>query len=292
MEKGTVKKLISYFFETHKEDALPAMREFFEDKKLGPGANLTIHDDREEGLFMEWIVFDYRLQNGRKLIEDYLFINDLSRIDRLSYENLQMNKYGMYEILEVKKDEYLKLESLQSGKVYKVLEKAGTQNANPKTTWFCRVGKVDDHWELVGSDPIGFPVYHTNRAKEMYRNMKGNFSPKDARKLFLNNDKPTKFEKTVKMKDAGIAREQTKTRNRLNKQLIKSKSDSGVEDILKIVYKEKGNDDMTRIIDLLTNNHIPTQKIIDLASDAWNYFLHRSLGGKSPAEKAVEIYGK
>ena len=34
------------------------------------------------------------------------------------------------------------------------------------------------------------------------------------------------------------------------------------------------------------------KNILELASDAWNYFPHKALGGISPAEKLLEYQGK
>ncbi|MCX6809304.1 MAG: hypothetical protein NTZ65_00935 [Candidatus Berkelbacteria bacterium] len=295
MQKGTVKKLIEYFFKNHSHEMIFAMRDFFGENNIGPGGNINIQNNQEEGLFMEWIVFDYRFQNGKGLLDNFISENplDMSKSELRIYEDLQINKYGFFEIISVKKDEYLELESLQSGKIYKVQEKMGTYNAEPKTTLVCRVGKVADHWELIGSDPVGFPIHYTERAKKLMREDKGKYSPKDIRKLLIDKkNNPSKFEKNLRMKDEDFIKKQNQIRTSLEKQLIKSKSTASVDDILKIVYREKRHDDISKIVSLLGNNkNVIMQSLLDLASSAWNYFPHKSLGGKSPAEKAKEIYG-
>ena len=296
MQKGTIHKLLDYFFQSHSDEMIFAMRDFFEDDSIGPGGKLNIQNDQEEGLFMEWITFDYRFRDGRSLLENFISENPLNMAKKelQVYEDLQMNKYGFFEIQDIKIDEYLELESLQSGKIYKVLEKRGTRNAKLKTTFLCRVGKVGDHWELVGSDPVGFPVYFTARVKKIMREGKEKYSPKDARRFLIEkSDKPSEFEKSLQMKGDELIKKQNEIKILLEQQLKKSKSVASVDDILKIIYKEKNKDDLSKILSLFDNGKTAlTQKLMDLISSAWNHFPHRSLGGKSPAEKAKDVYGK
>lgn len=299
MQKGTIRKVIDYFFQYHSGEMTFAMREFFDDQDIRPGGKLNIQDDREEDLFMEWLTFDYRLKNGKKLIEDFISINPhkMTKADLQIYEDLQMNKYGFYEILSVKKDQYIELESLQSGKIYKAQEKAGTHNVKPKSTLICRVGKVGDHFELIGCDPLGWPAYSTDRLKKIFRRDKSSLTPKDARKMLLDkDDEPSEFEKNLEMKDEDLIEKRVNIINQLEKQLAKVKSPACVDDILKIIFKEKynikGNDYLPKIINMLDNGKkVVNQELIDLAASAWNYFPHKSLGGKSPSEKAKELYG-
>lgn len=299
MKKGTIHNLFKHFFTNHQDELIPAMAEFFDDKSIGPGTDLRLQNEQEEGLFMEWIAFDFRLRNGQKLIEDFIATNPfkLSTEALTVYHDLEMNKYGMYEIIKVERDKYIDLESLQSGKIYRVIEKSGTNRAKPKTTWFCRVGKVGDHWELIGSDPIGYPVFHTERMKALIRQDKTAMSPKDTRALLnQHNDRPSKFEKNLTMSPESLEQEKTRIKNALIKQLSKTNSKSTLEEILAIIYNARGRavaDTTLRIASMLSDSSaIPAQRIIDLVTDAWNHFPHKSLGDLSPAEKAQEVYGE
>ncbi|MEI6498533.1 MAG: hypothetical protein WCO23_01075 [bacterium] len=296
MKKGTISKLLDYFFNNHKDEVSLAMQEFFGKSQILNG-KIELKDEREQGLFMEWVTFDYRLKNGKKLIDDFITENplNLSEGGLKVYEDMQMNKYGWYEIIAVKLDEYLDLESLQSGKVYRTLEKAGTHGAEPKNTMICRVGKVGDHWELLGSDPIVLPVYHTKRMKALFRKDMSQWTPKDSREL-LNNDtnSPNKLEQSIAMTEAEIEQKKRKIKKKIANQLVKIGSITTVEEVLESVYSEKGKavNALQKLMLMLSDPLVePTQKLIDLASDVWNYFPHKSLAGKSPTEKAQEIYG-
>ena len=68
--------------------------------------------------------------------------------------------------------------------------------------------------------------------------------------------------------------------------VTETKSDFDVEDIRSAIYYEEGTDTMTDIIAMLDNGQgaVELQDIIDVITDAWNYFPHKTLGGKSPCQ--------
>ena len=67
--------------------------------------------------------------------------------------------------------------------------------------------------------------------------------------------------------------------------LKKVKSDFTLEDIKAAIYNETETDDMTKIIAMFdTGVGDEMSNILDVVTDAWNYFPHKALGGKSPEE--------
>ncbi len=59
--------------------------------------------------------------------------------------------------------------------------------------------------------------------------------------------------------------------------------------ILDIIYHEEETDDMMKIVRIFDRGDpIELGNILELATDAWNYFPHKMLGGKAPAEKLDE----
>jgi len=72
--------------------------------------------------------------------------------------------------------------------------------------------------------------------------------------------------------------------------LKETKSDFDLEDIKKIIYNEKGQDDLTDIIAMFDTGQglIELENVLELVNDAWNYFPHKIIGGISPAEKLLE----
>lgn len=57
------------------------------------------------------------------------------------------------------------------------------------------------------------------------------------------------------------------------------------DDILDIIYREDETDDMMKIVRIFDRgNPMELESVLELATDAWNYFPHKLLNGKSPAE--------
>jgi hypothetical protein len=63
-------------------------------------------------------------------------------------------------------------------------------------------------------------------------------------------------------------------------------SDFTFEDIRETIYEEEETDDFTDLIAMfdMGQGAAELQSVTELLSDAWNYFPHKVLGGKSPAE--------
>lgn len=68
--------------------------------------------------------------------------------------------------------------------------------------------------------------------------------------------------------------------------LKETKSDFTLENIKETIYEEEETDDFTDLIAMfdMGQGAEELQTITELLSDAWNYFPHKILGGKSPAE--------
>ena len=57
--------------------------------------------------------------------------------------------------------------------------------------------------------------------------------------------------------------------------------------IADIIYREDDTDDMMKIVAIFDRgNPMELENILELATDAWNYFPHKALKGKTPAEMA------
>ncbi len=301
MKKGTILKLHEYFFTNHKDEVPRAMKQFFKDDFTGPGGKLNINDDREESLFLEWLTFDYKMQNDRKLMENFIIENPyhLSKQELQVYEDMQMNKYGLYEIKKIKIDEWLELESLSSGKIYKIVEKIGTHEAKTEQIFICRVGKIDGHFEMIGSDPIVLPVHFGDGMKKMFLKDEKGFTPINTREIFLKpspSKSPTIMEKTItkgaSMSNEAIEIKRKKISKKLANLLKETQSPHSLEEILAIIYNEKGQGDMAKIIHMFDDYpQSKLQGLLNLIAEAWNYFPHKQLDNKSPQQKAKELYG-
>ena len=67
--------------------------------------------------------------------------------------------------------------------------------------------------------------------------------------------------------------------------LKKVKSDFTFKDVTDAIYNEKERGDLTKMIAMFdTGEGDELSNILDILTDAWNYFPHKTLGGKSPEE--------
>jgi hypothetical protein len=67
--------------------------------------------------------------------------------------------------------------------------------------------------------------------------------------------------------------------------LKKVKSDFTFKDVTDAIYNETEQGDLTKMIAMFdTGEGDELSNILDILTDAWNCFPHKSLGGKSPEE--------
>lgn len=76
--------------------------------------------------------------------------------------------------------------------------------------------------------------------------------------------------------------------------LEQTQSDFSLQDIKDAIYNEQDTDDMTRIIAMFDRGGDASElsNVLELVSDAWNYFPHQIINGLSPAEKLLESQNK
>ena len=72
----------------------------------------------------------------------------------------------------------------------------------------------------------------------------------------------------------------------ITKLLKKTKSDFDLADVKDVIFREEDNDDMMKIMAMFDRGGSTSElsDILELVTDAWNYFPHQMLGGLSPAE--------
>lgn len=76
--------------------------------------------------------------------------------------------------------------------------------------------------------------------------------------------------------------------------LKETESDFNLEDVKDAIYNEEEQDDFTKIIAMFDRGGDASEldNILELITDAWNYFPHKALGGISPAEKSLGYKNK
>ena len=73
-----------------------------------------------------------------------------------------------------------------------------------------------------------------------------------------------------------------------------TESDFTLDHIRDVIFHEEDNDDMMKVVAMFDRGGDASElsNILELVTDAWNYFPHKVLGGISPAEKLLEYQNK
>ena len=68
--------------------------------------------------------------------------------------------------------------------------------------------------------------------------------------------------------------------------LEETESDFALDHIRDVIFHEDDNDDMMKVVAMFDRggNASELSNVLELVTDAWNYFPHKVLGGISPAE--------
>ncbi|OIO46029.1 MAG: hypothetical protein AUJ28_03195 [Parcubacteria group bacterium CG1_02_37_51] len=76
--------------------------------------------------------------------------------------------------------------------------------------------------------------------------------------------------------------------------LKETESDFTLDHIRDVIFHEEDNDDMMKVVAMFDRDGDASElsNVLELVTDAWNYFPHKVLGGISPAEKLLEYQNK
>lgn len=89
-----------------------------------------------------------------------------------------------------------------------------------------------------------------------------------------------------------------KRRKEIEQELVdmlkETESDFTLDHIRDAISHEQDNDDMMKVVAMFDQGGDATEleNVLELVTDAWNYFPHKVLGGISPAEKLLEHHNK
>ena len=72
----------------------------------------------------------------------------------------------------------------------------------------------------------------------------------------------------------------------LEEMLRETESDFSLQDIKDVIFNEEDNDDMMKIVMMFDRGGDSSElsNVLELVTDAWNYFPHAAIGGKAPVE--------
>jgi hypothetical protein len=185
--RGTISKVGRYYITSpeYTDEINRAFKEFFGKSHL---------EENEEPLFNEWLTYDFKFSDGKSMLEKYYTENphDILDYKRKIYETLLENYYGLFEVVEVKRYVGLSIKRLKDGKIFDVSEVSATMDLDVEDIFVTRVGKVIDHYELVGCDTKVIKVSQSQDEKKKKFYMDTVFlkvkmdTPKDAIVFFRN----------------------------------------------------------------------------------------------------------
>ncbi len=71
--------------------------------------------------------------------------------------------------------------------------------------------------------------------------------------------------------------------------LKETESDFSLQHVKDAIFHEEENDDMMKVMAMFDRGGDASElsNVLDLVTDAWNYFPHKVLGGISPAEQTL-----
>ena len=72
--------------------------------------------------------------------------------------------------------------------------------------------------------------------------------------------------------------------------LKETKSHFTLDHVRDVIFHEEDNDDMMKAVAMFDRGGDASEldNVLELVTDAWNYFPHEALGGLSPAEKLIQ----
>ena len=72
--------------------------------------------------------------------------------------------------------------------------------------------------------------------------------------------------------------------------LKETESDFTLDHVRDAIYNEEDNDDMMKVVAMFDcgGDASEMNNVLELVTDAWNYFPHKVLGGISPAEMILK----
>jgi len=72
--------------------------------------------------------------------------------------------------------------------------------------------------------------------------------------------------------------------------LRRGKEQFTLQDVKEVIYNEEDDDDMMKVVAMFDRggDAAELENVLELVTDAWNYFPHKVLKGLSPAEVLLE----
>lgn len=274
-------------------DIRKAVGEFFGRHTIDPHVQ---DSEMISSLFNEWLVFDYKTPTGTTVITEYFLKNPDALPESLMGELRQIVQTSAYDLFEVERAEpgaSVTVMGIFTGKRYIVSERSlSLQIGNRKGSFYNRVARVGDVYYFVGSNPAFYPMTYTDRMKMMLQEEnKERITPKYALELLL---KPAEKRQSPKVSQADIKQKRLNLVKRFERLKLKYRITTSFDELKEFLYREDYKGHYADFYTDLEKIGIVQKVVIEntrFFEDFWNYFSHKVLGDKCPAEKYQEYYG-
>ncbi|MFH1611107.1 MAG: hypothetical protein ABIA83_00695 [Patescibacteria group bacterium] len=188
--KKLLKKIFENFYtEKNSKEFKRAYKEFFECKEDLVCIECLNERPNVEGWFNEWLLFDFKLKNGRSIIEEFI-VGHGDSVSEKEFEvanALKRAQFGLFEVLHIDINKGLLLKNLQTGKDYEVKERSATHQLTQGHLMFSRIVQIGDHYEIVSADTISLPVKLGDHLRKTFLKSKEAISPKDVYNIMYSN---------------------------------------------------------------------------------------------------------
>lgn len=294
MLKIKLSKVIDYAWRD-REIFHQAWKEFIGKEEVNEG---TENFDKIVALFNEWYIFDFKLASGMNFITEYYLKNPDGLSEELLGELKQIIETQLFEaleLIEIKRGEWLKAYGLYSGKTYQINDYLGSLNVAGQGTFFGRVAKINDCWQLVGSDPVFLSWTNTPRARRAYLKSGVTLTAKNALVFWLPQKKSEELEFSRQMTLCDLSNKRKELERHFDELVEKNKLKIVFKDVLDFIYKENYQTNFCDFFVDLEKVGIPNKVILEempFLNDLWNFFPHKLLEGKCPAEVYQKAYKK
>jgi len=283
--------LIIEFAQKFPEEIEAAIQNFIPNYDLMENQNEEIR-----GLFWEWLVYDYERPSKMSFLVEYILRNPDSlpeiEIKRLK-QIVQTNWYSDFQLLGTKPGDGVTVEDVFTGKKYNILDTKASLAKENKGLLKARVALVEGKYYFVGSNPILIPVVYTERLKRILRKQKNQKeSPRDT--AIMLYEYQTKVVAPPPLSQKEIEEKKVRLKEKYLEKAAKYKAEMTFEELLKLIFEENEKD-LFKFWDEVMKKGIPKLMFFEeteLFQDIWNYFPHRVLNNKSPAELFFQLQEK
>ena len=191
LPRNSIRKVYEYYFTSPRfsEEVNRAFMKFFNTNSIDNQDKVGMVK-QSEGLFNEWFLYDFILNNGHTPIEDFVACNPFKLENSLMdlYKDLLDSKYAILEVLAIDLGKSIKVKDLQTDKELVLFEYNATFGLKVGSVFFGRVGKVGDHYELVGADTVSLADM-AQADKNILRKKRLEFTPKILNDILVGKKK-------------------------------------------------------------------------------------------------------